>query len=209
MSTTSDSSMKDTSGTSSNDFADAEKNFKPKTLKFWAILMCIYASLFLVALDRIIISTAIPAITNEFGSISDIGWYGSAYMLTCAITNPTYGRLYQLYPTKWVYLISIIIFEVGSAICGAAPSSTCFIVGRAIAGMGAAGICKCKNGPRVCIHTNDTSVTSHWWYYDNHATHSSSKAPNIPIILRDRLRCVVNNQPIGGRRLHRQRVSLF
>ena len=109
--------------------------------------MCIYASLFLVALDRIIISTAIPAITNEFNSISDIGWYGSAYMLTCAISNPTYGRLYQFYPTKWVYLISITVFEIGSAICGAAPSSTTFIVGRAIAGMGAAGICKSENNP--------------------------------------------------------------
>jgi MFS family permease len=134
--------MKETPEAPGNDYADAEKNFKPRTLKFWTILMCIYASLFLVALDRIIISTAIPAITNEFHSISDIGWYGSAYMLTCAITNPIYGRLYQFYPTKWVYLISITIFEVGSAICGAAPSSTSFIVGRAIAGMGAAGICK-------------------------------------------------------------------
>lgn len=90
--------------------------------------------------DRLIIATAIPAITNEFNSVGDIGWYGSAYMLTAAIFNPLFGRIYQLYATKWVYLISIIVFEVGSAVCGAAPSSAAFIVGRAIAGIGAAGI---------------------------------------------------------------------
>lgn len=87
-----------------------------------------------------IIATAIPAITNEFHSIEDIGWYGTAYMMTAAIFTPLCGRIYQLYPTKWVFLASILIFEVGSALCGAAPSSAAFIVGRAIAGIGAAGI---------------------------------------------------------------------
>ena len=61
-------------------------------------------------------------------------------MLTAAIFNPFSGRLYQLYSTKWVFLASIFIFEVGSALCGAAPSSSAFIVGRAIAGVGAAGV---------------------------------------------------------------------
>lgn len=87
-----------------------------------------------------IIAPAIPNITNEFHSIEDIGWYGSAYMLTGAIFNPLSGRIYQLYSTKWVFLASIFTFEVGSALCGAAPSSDAFIVGRAIAGIGAAGI---------------------------------------------------------------------
>lgn len=87
-----------------------------------------------------IIATAIPSITADFHSIADIGWYGSAYMLTAAISNPLFGRLYQLYSTKWVFLASIIVFEIGSALCGAAPSSAAFIVGRAIAGAGAAGI---------------------------------------------------------------------
>src|ERR1700759_1198624 len=87
-----------------------------------------------------IIATAIPKITDEFHSIEDVGWYGSAYMLTAACFNPVFGRIYQVYSTKWVYLISIVIFEVGSALCGAAPSSIAFIIGRAIAGLGSAGI---------------------------------------------------------------------
>ena len=87
-----------------------------------------------------IIATAIPYITNDFHSVEDIGWYGSAYMLTAAIFTPLSGRIYQLHSTKWVFLVCILVFEVGSALCGAAPSSAAFVVGRAIAGIGAAGI---------------------------------------------------------------------
>ena len=61
-------------------------------------------------------------------------------MLTAACFNPITGRIYQLYSTKWVFLLSIVIFESGSALCGAAPNSTAFIIGRAIAGLGSAGI---------------------------------------------------------------------
>lgn len=51
-----------------------------------------------------------------------------------------FGKFYTFFSLKWVYLIAIVIFEVGSAICGAAPSSVALIVGRAIAGVGSAGI---------------------------------------------------------------------
>ncbi|KAF1830183.1 MFS general substrate transporter [Decorospora gaudefroyi] len=61
-------------------------------------------------------------------------------MLTCAIFNPLFGNIYQLYDTKCTFLISIVIFEAGSTLCGAAPTSAALIVGRAISGVGAAGI---------------------------------------------------------------------
>ena len=50
------------------------------------------------------------------------------------------GRIYTFYNPKWVFLYAIGLFEVGSAICGAAPNSTAFIVGRAVAGTGSSGI---------------------------------------------------------------------
>ena len=90
--------------------------------------------------DRSVIATAIPRITDEFNSIADIGWYGSSYMLTSASFSPSFGRAYKLYSTKRTFLLSLLIFEVGSAVCGAAPSSTAFIIGRAVAGLGGAGI---------------------------------------------------------------------
>ncbi len=61
-------------------------------------------------------------------------------MLTMCSFQLLFGKLYTLYSIKFVLLTSVLIFEVSSAICGAAPNSTAFIVGRALAGVGAAGI---------------------------------------------------------------------
>ncbi|KAI4663976.1 uncharacterized protein J4E79_003476 [Alternaria viburni] len=104
------------SASGGHEYADSEENYKPKTLKFWLVIISIYLAFFLVALDRMIIATAIPAITNTYGTIADIGWYGSGYMLTCAIFNPLFGKIYQLYDTKWTFLVSVFLFEVGSAL---------------------------------------------------------------------------------------------
>lgn len=72
--------------------------------------------------------------------MTDIGWYGSAYLLTNCSFQLSFGKLYSFYSVKGVFLLSIGLFEIGSAICGAAPNSVAFIVGRAIAGLGSAGI---------------------------------------------------------------------
>ncbi|KAK5654788.1 hypothetical protein OQA88_6824 [Cercophora sp. LCS_1] len=90
--------------------------------------------------DRLIISTAIPQITDDFHSVTDIGWYGSAYLITNCAFQLLFGKLYTFFSVKAVYIISILLFEAGSAICGAAPNSLVFIIGRAIGGLGSAGI---------------------------------------------------------------------
>ncbi|KAG5984602.1 hypothetical protein E4U55_004044 [Claviceps digitariae] len=117
-----------------------EHNFQPKTLKFWLVLLSIFLSIFLVALDRTIVATAVPRITDDFNSLGDIGWYGSAYMLSTSACQLLFGRIYGFYSTRWTFLVSFVVFEVGSAICGAAPNSDAFIIGRAIVGVGSAGI---------------------------------------------------------------------
>lgn len=104
------------------------------------IMIGLFASIFLVALDRTIIGTAIPTITNEFNSLGDVGWYASAYLLTMCGCQLLIGRIYTFFNVKVVFLANIIIFEIGSVICGAAPTSTVFIIGRAIAGIGSSGI---------------------------------------------------------------------
>ncbi|EGZ77947.1 MFS general substrate transporter [Neurospora tetrasperma FGSC 2509] len=83
---------------------------------------------------------ATPYITKRFHSTSDIGWYGSAYMLTSCAFQPVFGRIFMLYSVKWSYLTAMILFELGSLLCGLAPNSTTLIVGRVIAGFGSAGI---------------------------------------------------------------------
>ncbi|KAJ9143454.1 Major facilitator superfamily protein [Pleurostoma richardsiae] len=97
-------------------------------------------SVFLVSLDRTILATAVPYITDAFHSIDDISWYASAYMLTNASLQLLYGKIYQLFPAKPVLLCAIVLFEIGSAVCGSAPSSLTLIIGRAIAGAGSGGV---------------------------------------------------------------------
>src|ERR1700744_5954305 len=89
--------------------------------------------------DRLIIATAIPVITNHFDSLSDVGWYASAYLLTMSGFQLFIGRVYTFYNPKIVYITCLGIFELGSLICGAAPNSATLIVGRAIAGLGSSG----------------------------------------------------------------------
>lgn len=112
----------------------------PTGLKLGMITMALCLAVFLMALDNSIIATAIPKITDQFHSLPDVGWYGSAYLLTTAALQLLFGRFYTFFSLKWVFLIAIFIFEVGSLICGVANSSTTLIIGRAIAGIGSAGI---------------------------------------------------------------------
>jgi MFS family permease len=90
--------------------------------------------------DQTIIATTIPTITSQFHSVEDIGWYGSAFLLTTCSFQLFFGKLYTLLSLKWTFVGAVLIFEVGSAICGASPNSVALIVGRAIAGIGGAGI---------------------------------------------------------------------
>jgi MFS family permease len=90
--------------------------------------------------DRLIISPAIPQITDEFHSAGDIGWYGTAYLLTNCAFQLLFGKIYTIFSIKATFMTSIVLFEVGSALCGAAPNSIGFILGRAIAGLGSGGI---------------------------------------------------------------------
>lgn len=97
-------------------------------------------AVFLFALDETIIATAIPKITDQFHSLDDVGWYGSAYLLTMCCFQLHYGKFYKLFSTKTVFLVSIAIFELGSLLCAVSPNSSALIVGRALSGSGACGI---------------------------------------------------------------------
>ncbi|KAL9110990.1 MAG: hypothetical protein Q9227_004605 [Pyrenula ochraceoflavens] len=112
----------------------------PKNFALGMIVLALFCSMFLVALDMTIIGTAIPEITDQFHSLDDIGWYGSAFFLTLAAFQSSWGKAYKYFNLKWTFLTSIGIFEIGSLICAVAKDSKTLIVGRAIAGMGGAGV---------------------------------------------------------------------
>ncbi|KAF6518211.1 hypothetical protein HZS61_002289 [Fusarium oxysporum f. sp. conglutinans] len=106
-----------------------------------AITVSLLLGMFLVAIDNTILGTAIPKITDEFHDLNKVSWYGAAYFMTFGGGfQSTWGKLYKFFPIKTWYLISLLIFEIGSLICAVAPGPTALIVGRAIAGLGGSGV---------------------------------------------------------------------
>jgi hypothetical protein len=105
-----------------------------------SMISALVLSIFLCSLDLTIIATAIPMITKEFHSLEDVGFYGSAFLLTIATTQSFWGKLYKYFDLKAVFLASIAVFEIGSLICAVARNSTTLIIGRAVTGIGAAGV---------------------------------------------------------------------
>lgn len=119
---------------------DLEKPEYLSGVRLWLVLASVTLVAFLMLLDMSIIVTAIPQITNDFHSLGDVGWYGSAFLLANCALQPLAGRLYTLTSYKYTFLAFLFIFEVGSAVCGSAQSSKALIVGRAVAGLGGSGI---------------------------------------------------------------------
>jgi EmrB/QacA subfamily drug resistance transporter len=130
---------KPVAGTEPQNEEDPEIEY-PTAIKLTLISIALCLAVFCIALDNTIIATAIPKITDHFKAIDDIAWYGSAYLLTTCSFQLFFGKLYSFLSLKWVFLTALFIFELGSFICGIAPTSTALIVGRAIAGVGSAGL---------------------------------------------------------------------
>ncbi|GAM43478.1 hypothetical protein TCE0_050r18324 [Talaromyces pinophilus] len=112
----------------------------PGALTLAFITAGVMAGVFLSALDQTIVGTAIPKITDQFHDVDQVSWFGSAYFMTFGGFQTPWGKVYTYYNLKWVFLLSTFIFEVGSLICGVAPNAISFIFGRAIAGLGGAGM---------------------------------------------------------------------
>lgn len=97
-------------------------------------------SMFLVALDSTIVSTAMPTIVGNLGGFSLYAWVPAIYLLTTAVTTPIYGKLADLFGRKPVLFFGIGLFLVGSAASGMANSMLLLILFRAVQGIGAGAV---------------------------------------------------------------------
>ncbi|KAI9865978.1 MAG: MFS sugar transporter [Trichoglossum hirsutum] len=127
-------------GTETSRSTKEDEEEYPSGIKLLIISIALCLAVFLVALDNTIIATAIPKITDHFKALDDVGWYGSSYLLCTCAFQLLFGKIYTFYSVKWTFLTAIFIFELGSLVCGAAPTSNALIIGRAVAGLGCAGI---------------------------------------------------------------------
>jgi EmrB/QacA subfamily drug resistance transporter len=94
----------------------------------------------LAALDQTIVSTALPTIVGDLGGLAHISWVVTAYLLAVTVVTPLYGKLGDLFGRKVVLQAALVLFLVGSALCGLAQDMTELIVFRAIQGFGGGGL---------------------------------------------------------------------
>ncbi|KAF5644801.1 major facilitator superfamily transporter [Fusarium sp. NRRL 25303] len=121
----------------SNGRPDAEY---PTGIRLWLTILSVISILVLASIDMNIVATAVPTITDHFHTVAHVGWYSSAFRLSVCAFQFIFGKAYKLFSVKRVFLLSNAISIVGSVLSGAAVSSTMLVVGRAVAGLGSAGL---------------------------------------------------------------------
>ena len=112
----------------------------PTGAKVWLIILTIGAVLILSSIDMNIVAIAVPSITDHFHTVADVGWYSSAFRLCVCAFQFVFGKAYTVFSVKRVFLLANAISIAGSLLCGMAITSTMLVVGRAIAGLGSAGL---------------------------------------------------------------------
>jgi EmrB/QacA subfamily drug resistance transporter len=105
-----------------------------------AIYSGLMVALFLAALDQTIVATALPRVVSDLGGIAQYSWVFTAYMLGSTVTVPLYGKLGDVHGRKPLFIIAILVFLVGSALCGTAQNMWELVIFRAVQGVGAGGL---------------------------------------------------------------------
>ncbi|KAF2432410.1 MFS general substrate transporter [Tothia fuscella] len=108
--------------------------------KWFLICIAVYSTAFLYGLDNTIVADIQASAVETFGSVEKLGWLGIGFPLGSIATILSIGKAYGTFDVKWIYIVSIIMFEGGSTLCGAAPNMNALIIGRVWAGAGGAGM---------------------------------------------------------------------
>lgn len=90
----------------------------------WILTCCaLYIGAFLYGLDTTIVADVQINIVERFGSVQKLGWIGIGFPLGSVATIQTVSKAYGIFDNKWIYVVSLFMFEAGSALCGGAPAS--------------------------------------------------------------------------------------
>src|SRR6202046_3649208 len=106
-------------------------------------VLVVFAGLMLVmlmaSLDQTIVATALPTIVGDLGGLTQLSWVVTAYLLAQTVVTPLYGKLGDMLGRKVVLQVALVIFLIGSALCGLAQNMTMLILFRGLQGLGGRG----------------------------------------------------------------------
>lgn len=120
--------------------AGDEPAVQMSNIRWFSVCAGLYLTAFLYGLDSTIAADVQGPILASLGDLNMLPWVGTGFLLGSVATVSLFGSLYTKLEVKWLYLGSILAFEVGSAICGAAPNMQAMAAGRVMAGVGGSGI---------------------------------------------------------------------
>ncbi|MGW3774266.1 MFS transporter [Actinomadura verrucosospora] len=112
----------------------------PKGRDLYVVLGALMLAMLLAALDQTIVSTALPTIVSDLGGLNHLSWVVTAYLLSSTASTPLWGKLGDQYGRKRLFQASIVIFLIGSALCGLSRDMSQLIVFRALQGLGGGGL---------------------------------------------------------------------
>lgn len=124
----------------SGGLVEAEPGRNIQGFRWLVICISLYITCFLYGLDTTIAADVQGPVIAAFDHVNQIAWIGAGFPLGSVCVIFFLGALFNKFNLKWVYIGTVVLFEVGSALCGAAPTMSALIVGRVIAGAGGSGI---------------------------------------------------------------------
>ncbi len=115
---------------------DETVSVRQRRLVFGGLMLAMVTA----ALDQNIVNTALPSVVSDLGGLAHLSWIVTAFMLTSTATTPMYGKLSDMYGRRRLFVVAILVFLLGSTLCGLARSMTELILFRGLQGLGAGGL---------------------------------------------------------------------
>src|SRR3954447_12902266 len=97
-------------------------------------------AMLLAQLDNMIVAPALPTIVGELGGLQHLSWVVTAYILASTVATPIWGKLGDIFGHKGTFMAAIVVFLIGSVLCGASQNMTELVLFRGVQGLGAGGL---------------------------------------------------------------------
>lgn len=117
-----------------------DEHYERSHAEIKVVMGALMLAMLLSALDQTIVSTALPQIAIDLRALDKLSWVATSYLLASAVATPIYGKLGDMYGRKKIFIGSIIIFLIGSVLCGLSQTMDQLIYFRALQGLGGGGL---------------------------------------------------------------------